>query len=95
VSTAVAQRPFLLTVGDRRAVNRCQVGVDHSRLGMGSIAECLAKQALGSAPNRKGTRLALTGSRLYSILLLVCLGASIVACEAVQPRRLLSLCPWP
>src|ERR1022692_2527694 len=48
VSTAVAQRPFLLTVGDRRAVNRCQVGVDHSRLGMASIAECLAKQPLGS-----------------------------------------------
>src|ERR1035441_1307300 len=48
VLTAVAQRPFLLSVGDRRAVNRCQVGVDHSRLGMGSIAECLAKQALGS-----------------------------------------------
>src|ERR1022692_1863380 len=46
VSTAGAQRPFLLTVGDRRAINRCQVGVDHSRLGMGSIAECLAKQAL-------------------------------------------------
>jgi hypothetical protein len=48
VSTAVAQRPFLLTVRDRGAINRCQVGVDHSRLGMGSIAECLAKQALGS-----------------------------------------------
>jgi hypothetical protein len=27
VSTAVAQRPFLLNVGDRGAVNRCQVGV--------------------------------------------------------------------
>src|SRR5450756_462318 len=39
VSTAVAQRPFLLTVGDRRAVYRCQVGVDHSRLGMGAVAE--------------------------------------------------------
>src|ERR1035437_6099404 len=48
VSTAVAQRPFLFTVGDRRAVNRRQVGVDHSRSGMGSIAECLAKQPLGS-----------------------------------------------
>jgi hypothetical protein len=48
VSTAVAQRPFLLTVGDRRAVNRCQISVDHSRLGMGSIAERVAKQALGS-----------------------------------------------
>src|SRR5450759_4544900 len=48
VSTAVAQRPFLFSVGDRRAVNRCEVSVDHSRLGMGSIAECLAKQALGS-----------------------------------------------
>src|ERR1019366_6344603 len=48
VSTAVAQRPFLFTVGDRTPVNRCQVGVDHSRLGMGSIAECLAKQPLGS-----------------------------------------------
>src|SRR5208283_930006 len=47
VSAAVAQRPFLLSVGDRGAVNRCQVGVDHSRLGMGSIAERLAKQALG------------------------------------------------
>src|ERR1035437_1197441 len=48
VSTAVAQRPFLLTVRDRRAVNRRQVGVDHSRLGMGLIAEPLAKQPLGS-----------------------------------------------
>src|SRR5664280_1094502 len=48
VSTAVAQRPFLFTVRDRRAINRCQVGVDHSRLRMASIAECLAKQALGS-----------------------------------------------
>jgi hypothetical protein len=37
VSTAGAQRPFLFTVGDRRAVNRCQIGVDHSRLAMGSI----------------------------------------------------------
>src|SRR5450756_255222 len=48
VSTAVAQRPFLFTVGDRRAVYRRQIGVDHSRLGMGAIAERLAKQALGS-----------------------------------------------
>src|ERR1039457_4738288 len=48
VSTAVAQRPFFFSVGDRRAVYRRQVGIDHSRLGMGSIAECLAKQALGS-----------------------------------------------
>src|SRR5271169_6876659 len=48
VSTALAQRPFLLTVGDRGAVNRRQVRVDHSRLRMGSIAERLAKQALGS-----------------------------------------------
>jgi hypothetical protein len=48
VSTAVVQRPLLFTVGDRRAINRCQVGVDHSRLGMGSIAERLAKQPLGS-----------------------------------------------
>jgi len=46
VSTAVAQRSFLLTVGDRGAVNRRQVSVDHSRLGMGSIAERLAKQPL-------------------------------------------------
>src|ERR1039457_7221404 len=48
VATAVAQRPFLFTVRDRRAINRCQVGVDHSRLGMGSIAERLAKHPLGS-----------------------------------------------
>src|SRR5271156_49084 len=48
VSTALARRPFLLTVGDRGAVNRRQVSVDHSRLRMGSIAERLAKQALGS-----------------------------------------------
>ncbi|MGA7312553.1 MAG: hypothetical protein WBX22_01160 [Silvibacterium sp.] len=48
VSTALAQRPFLLTVGDRGAVYRCQVGVDHARLAMGSIAERLAKEALGS-----------------------------------------------
>src|ERR1019366_2507301 len=46
VSTAVAQRPFLLTVRDRGAVYRRQISVDHSRLGMGSIAERLAKQAL-------------------------------------------------
>src|SRR5664280_801793 len=48
VATAVAQRPFLLTVADRGAINRCQVGVAHSRLGMGSIADCLTIQALGS-----------------------------------------------
>jgi len=48
VSTALAQRPFLLTIGDRGAVYRRQVGVDHSRLAMGWIAERLAKQALGS-----------------------------------------------
>src|SRR5271169_1595858 len=48
VSTALTQRPFLLTFGDRGAVYRCQVGVDYSRLVMGSIAERLAKQALGS-----------------------------------------------
>jgi hypothetical protein len=47
VSTAVAQCPFLLTVGDRGGIDRRQISVDHSRLGMGSIAECLAKQALG------------------------------------------------
>src|SRR5271170_593399 len=47
VSTALAQRPFLLTVRDRGTVNRRQVSVDHSRLRMGSIAERLAKQALG------------------------------------------------
>ena len=47
VSTTVAQRSFLLTVGDRGAVNRCQISVDYSRLRMGSIAERLAKQALG------------------------------------------------
>src|SRR5271166_1044117 len=47
VSTALAQRPFLFTVGDRGAVNRRQVSVDHSRLRMGSIAERLAKQPLG------------------------------------------------
>src|SRR5271157_3776868 len=48
VSTAVAQRPFLLTVGNRTAVYRRQLSVDHSRLRMGSSAERLAKQALGS-----------------------------------------------
>jgi magnesium-transporting ATPase (P-type) len=48
VSTTMAQSPFLLTVGDRGAVDRRQVGVDYSRLWMGSIAERLAKQALGS-----------------------------------------------
>ena len=48
VSATMAQCPFLLTVEDRGAVDRRQVGVDHSRLRMGSIAERLAKQALGS-----------------------------------------------
>ncbi len=48
VSTALAQRPLLLTVGDRGAVYRRQIRVDHSRLGMGPIAERLAKQPLGS-----------------------------------------------
>src|ERR1035437_6658380 len=48
VSTALAQRPFLLTVGDRGAVDRRQIRVDHSMLGMGPIAERLAKQPLGS-----------------------------------------------
>jgi hypothetical protein len=48
VSTAVAQRPFLLTVGDRGPVDRRQVGVDHPRLGMASVAERLAKEPLDS-----------------------------------------------
>jgi len=48
VSTAIAQGPFLLTVRDRGAVDRRQVGVDHSRLWMGSSLQRLAKQALGS-----------------------------------------------
>src|SRR5271166_6128924 len=48
VSTTVAQRSFLLTVGDRGAVDRRHVSVDHSRLRMGPIAERLAKQPLGS-----------------------------------------------
>src|SRR5271170_1179827 len=48
VSTALAQRPFLLTVGDRGAVNRRQISVDHSRWRMGAIAERLAKEPLGS-----------------------------------------------
>src|SRR6516165_8795357 len=47
VSTAGAQRFFLLTVRDRGAVYRRQVCVNHSRLGMGPIAERLAKQPLG------------------------------------------------
>src|ERR1039458_582524 len=48
VSPALAQRPFLLSVGDRGAVYRRHISVDHSRLGIGSIAERLAKQSLGS-----------------------------------------------
>jgi hypothetical protein len=48
VSTTMAQCSFLLTVGNRGVVDRRQVGVDHSRLRMRSIAERLAKQALGS-----------------------------------------------
>src|ERR1039457_947976 len=62
VSTAVAQRPFLLTVRDRGAVNRCQVRVDHSRLGMGSIAEggaTLQRDAVDRA------RRSWSGHRLY------------------------------
>src|ERR1022692_383566 len=43
VSTALAQRSFLLTVEDRGAVDRRQIRVDHSMLGMGSISERLAK----------------------------------------------------
>src|SRR5450755_3125090 len=43
VPTALAQRSFLLTAGDRGAVDRRQIRVDHSRLGMGSISERLAK----------------------------------------------------
>ncbi len=42
VSTAAAQRPFLLIVGDLGAVNRPQLSVDPSTLGMESIAERLA-----------------------------------------------------
>ena len=48
VSTTMAQCSFLLTVGNRGAVDRRQVGVDHSRWRMGSLAERLANQALGS-----------------------------------------------
>jgi len=48
VSKAVAQCPFLLGVGARGAVYRRPISLDHSRLGMGSIAERMAKQPLGS-----------------------------------------------
>src|SRR5271167_283704 len=48
VSTAVAKRSILLTLGDGAAVYRRQVSVDHSRLRMGSIAERLPKQPHGS-----------------------------------------------
>lgn len=54
VSTAVEQRPFLLAVGDRASVNRCQFSVDHPRLRMGSIAERLAKQAFASWDEQLG-----------------------------------------
>src|SRR5215469_8203870 len=47
VSTTGAYYPFLLTVGDRGAINRRQISVDRPRLGMGAIAERLAKQAFG------------------------------------------------
>src|SRR5580692_1276610 len=38
VTTAVAQCPFLLYVGDGRAVDRCQVCINDTRLRMGRIA---------------------------------------------------------
>jgi hypothetical protein len=52
VSITVAQRPFFLTVGDRGAVYRCQVGVDHSRLAMGWIAERLRNKRLAASASR-------------------------------------------
>src|ERR1039458_8999923 len=52
VSTAVAQRPFLFTVGDRTAVNRCQVGVDHSRLGMDRSPSALRNSRLAASASR-------------------------------------------
>jgi hypothetical protein len=48
LSTAVRSVPSFLTVGDRGAVDRRQVSVDHSRLQMESLAERLAKQPFGS-----------------------------------------------
>jgi len=52
VSTAAAQRPFLLIVGDLGAVNRPQLSVDPSTLGMESIAERLANSRLAASASR-------------------------------------------
>ncbi len=52
VSTTMAQCSLLLTVEDRGAIDRRQVGVDHSRLRMGSIAERLRNKRLAASTSR-------------------------------------------
>jgi hypothetical protein len=43
-----AKRPFLLNSGDGWGIDGRQIGIDDARLRMGSAAQSLAKQALGS-----------------------------------------------
>jgi hypothetical protein len=43
VPTTAAKCPFLLYVGDGRAINRRQIRIDDARLRMGRTAQCLAK----------------------------------------------------
>jgi hypothetical protein len=42
-TTAAAKGPFLLYVGDGRAVDRCQIRIDDTRLRMGRMAQRLQK----------------------------------------------------
>src|ERR1700682_3527656 len=43
VPTTAAKCPFLLYVGDGRAVDRCQIRIDDTRLRMGRMAQRLPK----------------------------------------------------
>ena len=54
VPTTAAKRPFLLSIGDGRAVDRCQVRIDDTRLRMGGVAQRLAKQPFGGVGIAQG-----------------------------------------
>jgi hypothetical protein len=47
VPAATAENPFLLSSRDRRAVDWCQIRVDHTRLWMRPVPQSVAKQPFG------------------------------------------------
>ena len=65
--TTGAKRPILLYIGDGRAVDWRQIGIDDPRLRMGGIAECLAKQPFGGLRVTQGRKQEINGRNVQKL----------------------------